>query len=248
MLFLRVFLASGLSAVLLLSGCALLQGSTPSGTFLQPSQQHFQFTAGFNEPQIKAVAYNDPSEYEEYVRAKGDEGARGEAILSVATGSRTVLEFSKYKLHSLTRSWTFNQTGTDLLWDQRQNVRFGKRTLDYAFYRRRNAGQQRSCMAFVRAWDRPPNDSRKRVSKAFFGYYCAPNGQQLTKKQAITVLRGIKTRTDDVPRVYFGQHIAHDPGALVAARGKAGTGFGNPQFPFQFSRYYQPSAGQSRFR
>lgn len=233
------------SVWLLLSGCAALQSSPLGGSFLQPSEQHLQLAAGFSQPQTTAVAYRDPSEYEEYLQIRG--GARAEAILSVANGPQTALEFSKYKLHSLTESWAFNQKAAHIHWDATQHIHIGDRTYDYALYQHQTASQKRSCMAFVRAWDRPPDDPKQRPGKALFGYYCAPPGKPVTQRQATVVLRGIQTKTDDIPPVYYGQDVPHDRGALKWARGQASAGSGNPRFPFQFSRYYHPSGSKGAF-
>jgi hypothetical protein len=228
-----------------LSGCAVLHGSAASGTFLQPGQQRFRFANSFHKARAEAVAYRDPSEYEEYDRVAGS--AQAEAILSVANGPQTSLIFPEYRLRSLTGSWTFNKQEAIRHWGSTHYIHIGPRAFAYALYRHQAADRQRGCVAFLRAWAPPPDDPWHRPSKAFFGYYCAPPKQRLTRQQAITVLRDIKTKTDNIPRIYYGQNLASDPGALATARGRPDTPFGNPRFPFQFSHYYRLSNGNKSF-
>lgn len=227
-----------LVGALLLAGCAVLRGPPPATTFLAPAERHLRLAGGFDAAKSGAVAYRDPSEYEEYQRALGD--GRAEAILSIANGRQTALDFETRDLDSLTRGWAFNRGRADVAdWQAQNRAVFGERSYRWARYTRRADGVARACLAFARRWAWPPDDPRHRPGRALFGYYCAPAGQRLDDTRAAAVLRGIDVEPGDVPRVYFGESRTRDPAALAAARGRRSGDGGHRDFPLRFSRYYR---------
>lgn len=237
---------AGLLAASSLSGCMLFQGAQGNSTFVPPAKQRIQFSTGFVHPESQAIAYRDPSEYEQYLRFD-DHNARAEAILSVANAPDTALDFSIYRLSSLNNGWAFNRQADRIQAQTAHQTCFSDRCYAYRLYQHRMGGDDRSCVAFARAWDRVVDDPRQRPGKALFGYYCAPAGKALTTTSAMRILRGIRVKATDIPQVYYGQDIPNDPGALATARKNDAAHAGNNNFPFEFSRYYHPSNSGSLF-
>ncbi|GAB3676211.1 hypothetical protein [Salinisphaera aquimarina] len=228
----------------------MLRIEPPATTFVAPGQQALDFTAGFDgTPSVRAVAYRDPSEYEQYLRVDG--AARAEAIYSLANGRQTALEFSPYALRSLTRGWRFNAVrgNAEVIenWGETRLFRDDGRTLRYALYEHRGDAGRRGCLAFSRAWDSVVDDPRHRPARTLFGYYCSAPGEGLTGAQAWAVLRGLVIRMGDVPRVYYGGSRERDPAALAYARGRAQDETGHPDFPLRQSRYYNVGDGDDSF-
>lgn len=219
-----------------LSGCAaLLHGGAGGAVFLAPAAGHLHLPSTADSATV-AIAYRNPSDYEEYRSVIGD--ARTEAVLSVASGPQTALAFPGYRLEALTAGWRFN--GDDRLrdWHGPRTLRSGDRAFDVADYTHAAGGHSRDCFAFQRHWATVAEDPRQRPGLALFGYHCAAPGQALTAADVAHFLAGLRV-DDRAPRsVHFGDHVADDAAARQRARGRAGALQGNPDFPFRFARYY----------
>ncbi|MGB7756821.1 MAG: hypothetical protein WBL23_12230 [Salinisphaera sp.] len=216
--------------------------STATGTSFLHSSGQLRLP-GDRGGQDMAIAYRTPGGYDEYHR-RLDHGAVTEAMYLEANGIQTALDFSVYRLRSWTvNHWRFNRSPAQLSWHPTQlapviHGAANARTFFARFTRRapRSASRvSRRCVAFVRAWDIPPDDPRRRPSRAYFGYHCAPVGQALSRMAARRYVMRIRTAAEKLEPVRFGDHVPDSPSALAKAHGNAGnnTPYGAPEFPLQ---------------
>lgn len=242
----------GLLGLMALSGCALMH-STATGTSLLHSPGQLRLPGGKNGQNV-AIAYRTPGGYDEYHR-RLYQGAITEAMYLEANGVQTTLDFSMYRLRSWTvNQWRFNHSPAQLSWHSTQLAPVGHeaahaKTIFARFTRRAPSsasGVSRRCVAFVRAWDVPPDDPRQRPSRAYFGYHCAPVGQALSRTAARRYVMRIRPAAHKLEPVLFGDHVPDKPSALATARGSVGNNahYGAPEFPLQRVVDYVDSGGR----
>lgn len=223
--------------LLALGGCALMHGAA-MGTAPLHSPGQLQLPGGGAGRHV-AIAYRAPGGYDEYHRQLGNGGV-SEALYLEANGVQTALDFSPYRLQSMTATqWRFNRPPAQLTWKS-PHLAPAARGTDHAtvtyvrFTRQAPSSPVRHCVAFVRAWDIPGDDPRQRPSRAYFGYHCAPAGQPLSSAAARQYVMRIYTAAHKLPPVHFGDHVPNRPAALARARGTAGKhSYGAPRFPLQ---------------
>ncbi|MGN8159117.1 hypothetical protein ACS8Y6_03020 [Salinisphaera sp. RV14] len=228
----------GMLGLLALSGCALMQ-SAATGTAPLHSAGQLQLPGGPHGHNI-AIAYRTPGGYDEYHRRRR-QGAITEAMYLEANGIQTALDFSVYRLHALTaKQWRFNRDPAQLTWHSKHLVPVGNgavhaKAILARFTRSAPAPASaalRQCVAFVRAWDIPPDDPRRRPSRAYFGYHCAPAGQPLSRAAARRYVMHIHTAAQKLAPVRFGDHVPDEPDAVAKAHGNH-SHYGAPGFPLR---------------
>lgn len=230
-----------LLAALLLSGCAALSPHLPVVDTPAPDATLLALSAPrLQEVQPRAVVYRDRWETEVYQLWRA-QGAQAEAIYMQATGYQTVLQFPRYGLAKLTRSWKLIQAEGPPRWKPQQHVNLRKRTV---FYRRFHLSSgTRACVAFSSDWAMPPDDPQSRPAKAMFGYYCKPKADGTMSDDEARRIAGSVSAPKSPPAV--ANVDAYNTHALrLAQEGPARGGIaGYRRFPLRLARFYQVGDG-----
>lgn len=231
-----------LSVALLLSGCATLAPTYPTVGTPPPDTPLLAISAPkLQQAKPRAVVYQDRWETEVYQLWQAG-GAQAETMFMQAIGYQTALQFPRYGLARLTRSWRLIQTEGPPHWESQQHVNLRNRTVFYRRFQLRSGA--RACVAFSSDWAMPPDDPQSRPAKALFGYYCMPRDTRTTiSEPEARRIAGSVTAPKGPP--VTPNTTGYDTNALdLAQKGPARGGVaGYSRFPLLFARYYQVGDG-----
>lgn len=220
-----------LGLCLLVSACINQRGAGRGTMETPPQSAPVKLTQPPLTP-VRTLTYTDRWQREVYTLYADASGARAELIYAEATATDTALEYPRYGLHHLTKSWNLNRNGLTR-WGPVHHLRSGTRVTFYAPFR--PAGVNRQCVSFGSDWELTADDPRQRPGKALFGYFCAAPGRPLDTGEIEKVLTGIRVpATAAANSANANATPASGPGAI-----------GNAHFPFAFARHYNVSDGSS---